>query len=194
MSQAKRDHMWSSFQEVILEEKMGELVSGILRREHGKEPSPVKKISKRTGIAPTTIRKWYTSKKPPSIGHFLMLVQRYPELFKAFLEACGYGYLAAHIRPIVDEKEDDLTITSAPAEAIPDVPINVPNQILNERQAWFLILLGGMNKARAEDIAAEFGVSLKTAKRDIEGLKTAGKIRFIGSKRSGRYEIVVSDS
>lgn len=194
MSQQKHDHMWSSFQEAILEEKVGELVSGILRREHGREPSPVKKISRRTGIAPTTIRKWYTSKKPPSIGHFLMLVQQYPEILKAFLEASGYGYLTAHIRPIVGEKEDDMTTVTAPAEAAQDVPINVPNRILSERQAWFLILLGSADRARAEDISAEFGVSLKTAKRDIEGLKTAGKIRFIGSKRSGRYEIVVSDS
>lgn len=192
MSQQKHDHMWSPFQEAILEEKMGELVSGILRREHGSEPSPVKKISRKTGIAPTTIRKWYTSKKPPSIGHFLMLVQRYPEILKAFLEASGYGYLAAHIRSMAGENDDDEAAASAPAEAVQDVPINVPNRFLNERQAWFLILLEGADKARAEDIAAEFRVSIKTAKRDIEGLKTAGKIQFIGSKRSGRYEIVVS--
>lgn len=189
MSQQKHDHVWSSFQEAILEEKMGELVSGILRHEHGREPSPVKKISRRTGIAPTTIRKWYTSKKPPSLGHFLMLVQRYPEVLKAFLEASGHGYLTAHIRSIVEENEDGMTASSAPAEAVQDVPINVPKRLLSERQAWFLILLGGMDGARAEDIAAQFRVSLKTAKRDIEGLKAAGKIRFVGSKRTGHYEI-----
>lgn len=190
MSQQKHDHMRSSFQEAILEEKMGKLVSCILRREHGREPSPVKKISRRTGIAPTTIRKWYTSKKPPSLGHLLMLMQRYPEILKAFLEASGHGYLTAHIRSITGIDDDGLSVSSAPAEAVQDVPINVPKRLLSERQAWFLILLGGMERVRAEDIAAQFGVSLKTAKRDIEGLKSMGRIRFTGAKKTGCYEII----
>lgn len=46
------------------------------------------------------------------------------------------------------------------------------------------------NKARAEDIADHFEVALKTAKRDIEGLKDGGKIRFVGARKTGRYEII----
>ena len=37
-------------------------------------------------------------------------------------------------------------------------------------------------------LAKEFEVNEKTIERDIEELKRAGKIKFIGSKRSGHYE------
>lgn len=39
-------------------------------------------------------------------------------------------------------------------------------------------------------LAKEFGVNKKTIERDIEELKKTGKIRFIGPKRSGRYELL----
>jgi ATP-dependent DNA helicase RecG len=39
-------------------------------------------------------------------------------------------------------------------------------------------------------LAKEFGVSEKTTERDINELKDDGIIRFVGSKRTGRYEII----
>ncbi len=39
-------------------------------------------------------------------------------------------------------------------------------------------------------LAKKFGVNKKTIERDIEELKRVGKIRFIGPKRSGRYELL----
>ncbi len=197
MSQEKRDHMWSSFHEELLEEKVGKWVSGILRNEHEREPSPVKRISQRTGIAPATIRKWYTGKKPPSIGHFLLLAQNYPEVVKAFLEVSGHGYLRAYVQPATGAQDGDRT--PPPTDVFRDisnVPKNVhdvhdlPNETLNERQEWFLIRLRETGDARAEDIAGYFPVSIKTAWRDIEGLKMAGKIRFVGAARTGRYQII----
>lgn len=187
MSQQKRDHMWSSFQEEFLEEKMGKWVSGILRNEHEKESSPVKKISQKTGIPPTTIKKWYTSKKPPSIGHFVMLAQKYPAILKAFLEVSGHGYLTAYIRSPTGAND---TSQMPPSEVIIRDIQNVPNVPLNERQAWFLIRLQSTRNARAEDIAEHFKVAIKTARRDIEGLKMAEKIHFVGTRRTGNYEII----
>lgn len=99
MSQEKYDHMWSPFQEVYLEKRVGELISQALRREHERESSPMKKISQKTGIAPTTIRKWYTGKKPPSLRHFLMLAQNYPEILKVFLAVVGHGYTVHCVEP-----------------------------------------------------------------------------------------------
>ena len=71
-----------------------------------------------------------------------------------------------------------------------NVPINVPLKSLNERQRWFLLLLRRKKTACAEDIAEHFGVALKTARRDIEALKSAKKIKFFGSKKTGSYEII----
>lgn len=190
MSQEKRDHMWSSFNEEFLEQKMGELVSRALRNAYEGEPSPVKKISQKTGIAPTTIRKWYTAKKPPTIGHFFMLVQNYPPILKVFLEATGYGYLTAltHV-PTEANKENQRPQSADMIRDILNVP-NVPKNALNERQAWFLIRLQRTSGARAEDIAGHFKVAIKTARRDIEVLKMAGKIKFTGTKRTGNYELI----
>jgi len=39
-------------------------------------------------------------------------------------------------------------------------------------------------------LSKEFGVNEKTIERDIEELKRAGRIRFVGPKRSGRYELL----
>jgi DeoR/GlpR family transcriptional regulator of sugar metabolism len=49
-----------------------------------------------------------------------------------------------------------------------------------------LILLKRKNEASAEDIAVHFDVALKTARRDIEGLKEARKIRFVGAQEDGK--------
>lgn len=190
MSQENRDHIWSSFNEDLLEQNMGELVSRALRSTHEGEASPVKKISQRTGIAPTTIKKWYTGKKPPTIGHFMMLVQKYPEVLKTFLEASGHGYLMEHVRAETAANDEG---SASFFRDISDVPKNVPKNFFNERQDWFLILLQDTNEGRAEHITAEFGVSLKTARRDIERLKEAGKIRFVGAKKTGKYEIIGED-
>jgi len=39
-------------------------------------------------------------------------------------------------------------------------------------------------------LSKEFEVNKKTIERDIEELKRAGRIRFVGPKRSGRYELL----
>jgi len=39
-------------------------------------------------------------------------------------------------------------------------------------------------------LAKELNVNEKTIKRDIEELKKTKKIKYVGSKRSGRYEII----
>jgi len=190
VSQKLYGHIRPSFQEAYLEEKVGELVSRALREEHEREASPMKQISKKTSIAPDSVKRWYTSKKPPSLGHFLMLVQNYPEILKAFLGMVGHGYLAAHVGPVAVANNEGETLPSvAVFRDISDIP-NVPKNPLNERQAWFLIRLQRTGEARAEDIAAHFKVAIKTARRDIEGLKMTGKVRFIGSKRMGAYEII----
>lgn len=165
-------------------------MSGILRNEHEKESSPVKKISQKTGIPPTTIKKWYTSKKPPSIGHFVMLAQKYPAILKAFLEVSGHGYLIAYVRSTTTVNDENKMPISV--EAFRDIlnTAHVPKNIFNERQTWFLIRLRRTNTARAEDIAGHFKVSLKTALRDIKELKEIGQIHFVGSKRTGKYAII----
>ena len=102
----------------------------------------------------------------------------------------AFRLLAGHAVPVVEEPEahifSDKSVTK-------NVPLNVPIKSLNERQRWFLLLVRRRQKARAEDISDHFGVTIKTARRDIETLKGAGRIRFVGAKKTGRYEIIGED-
>ena len=106
------------------------------------------------------------------------------------MEASGHGYLMEHVRAETAANDEG---SASFFRDISDVPKNVPKNFFNERQDWFLILLQDTNEGRAEHITAEFGVSLKTARRDIERLKEAGKIRFVGAKKTGKYEIIGED-
>lgn len=95
---------------------------------------------------------------------------------------------------------------SRPENAL-DVPVNVPVNVpisvpvsvpvnlarafaLNERQRWFLEELARGRSVRTVDIAMQWGVVEKTARRDIAGLKEAGAIEFVGSPKTGRYGLV----
>lgn len=58
---------------------------------------------------------------------------------------------------------------------------------LNDRQLWFLRQLNSGRQIRASDIRQQHNVSEKTAKRDIAGLHRRKIIKYVGSRRRGRY-------
>lgn len=59
---------------------------------------------------------------------------------------------------------------------------------LNDRQLWFLRQLNSGREIRAIDIRRQHNVSENTAKRDIAGLHRRKIIKYVGSRRRGRYE------
>lgn len=61
---------------------------------------------------------------------------------------------------------------------------------LNERQAWFLLRVGHGDRFLAEDLAAHWRVSERTAKHDIAILKERGLIQYVGTLRRGYYVVV----
>jgi predicted HTH transcriptional regulator len=70
------------------------------------------------------------------------------------------------------------------------VPINVPmNETVNERQRWFLTQIGEGQAPGASDLARQFQVAEKTARRDIADLKARGLIEFVGARKTGHYQL-----
>jgi predicted HTH transcriptional regulator len=69
-------------------------------------------------------------------------------------------------------------------ERLMDVPVNVP---VNERQTWFMEQLRDGRNCKASDLAAQWDVTEKTAKRDIAALKNKGLVRFVGAPKTGGY-------
>jgi hypothetical protein len=194
MSQRKDDHIWSCKKAEFLEQEIGEKVAAILRQEYAGKASPMKNISSKTGISSDTIRKWYSGRKPPYLGHFLILVQNYPAIMMMFLEAAGHDYLIPHV---LGDSASDTAVKSAPDfpldtgknDTINDT-IKSKTANLNERQVWFLENLRGGAKLTAHDICRQWSVFLRTSRRDIEELKELRLIRFAGAKKTGWYEMI----
>lgn len=57
------------------------------------------------------------------------------------------------------------------------------------RQRWFLAALRSGLDVRAADMKARWGISEKTARRDLAALKDQDKIVFRGSCKAGRYHV-----
>ena len=75
-----------------------------------------------------------------------------------------------------------------------DVPVNVPvnvpiNESFNERQHWLLDQLSQGRRLKPGDIAIQFGVTEKTAKRDFADIKARGLIEFVGAPKTGSYRL-----
>jgi predicted HTH transcriptional regulator len=88
----------------------------------------------------------------------------------------GRGYRFAEWITIRDARKAD----SDPTE-IEDTP--------SSRRQRILELLGDGGKLRSTCIATHLGCSLKTVKRELETLRLAGKIEFIGPNKTGTYQL-----
>jgi len=69
-----------------------------------------------------------------------------------------------------------------------NVPVNVP---VNARQQWFLKQIAQGKKVKASQLASNWKVSTKTAKRDISELKERDRIEYVGVPKQGYYRIKV---
>jgi hypothetical protein len=66
---------------------------------------------------------------------------------------------------------------------------HAPKEPLNPRQRWFLEALTAGREVRAGDLQRRWGVSEKTARRDVVVLKNRGMIEFVGPPKTGRYRL-----
>ena len=64
-----------------------------------------------------------------------------------------------------------------------------PKERLNPRQRWYLEALAAGKEVRAGDLRRRWGVSEKTARRDVAALKDCGMIEFVGPPKTGRYRL-----
>ncbi len=72
-------------------------------------------------------------------------------------------------------------------QTVADVGVNVP---VNKVSGKILILLRANPKATAEKMASVLGVTDKTIKRHLKALREQGRIRRVGSDKTGHWEII----
>lgn len=178
-----------------------DVLAELLRKEHGDSHRAVKQLMRQTDASERTVKHWLAAKHGPDTLFFLRLV-----VTSAVIRAFVLGLLEA---PAIERESrtpgrSDLGGMLAGAHAIGTAgriseqndPISDPESDpendpiiadLNERQRWLLDRVARGFRCRARDITVHWDVSLKTAKRDIAGLRLAGLIVFVGARRNERY-------
>lgn len=193
MSRQKKDRNFPSSIENVSSLKLAKIISVLLHRDFGQSPSPIKQIGQATNINLRLIKNWYQAKNAPSSNHLITLARSSPSVLKYILIQIGGNNLWEVFKffSIYKSTDSDTLLHSVLSVKIStqNVPINVPINNLNPRQKWFLKVLQVHGQAYTKDIKMHFGVSLKTAKRDIKILVSAGIIKFSGSKKSGFYKL-----
>jgi len=144
------------------------------------------------------VKAWYEGRNIPNLCGFIHLARRYPELMNLFLSLCQPSSDKLSVRG-ADHLSDP---EKNPRDSKPELSVettehvgnNVGNQnrnvACNSRQLWFMLQLQEGAMATAEALASCWRVSVRTAERDITGLRKSGLIGFTGSKRTGYYQLL----
>jgi len=126
------------------------------------------------------------------------LVHHHQALYYQALQDSHAG--AVDCRPFIDFMLDAIanslyqfidvaarTVADAPADVPVNVPVNVP---VKQVSGKVLILLRANPKATAKKMASALGVTDKTIKRHLKALREQGRIRRVGSDKTGHWEII----
>ncbi len=194
---------FQNFSQVLLssidDQSVATMVANALRHEHQDDTSVVKEIGRITGASLHTINKWCQAINAPKSAHLIMLAGVYPQVLKGLLEMIGRADVwEVCLAENIPEKMHPKTAVSRPENPIyrdKYVPINVMVNLdvaikLNHRQLWFIGELQRGKKLKADDIATQWWVSHKTAKRDIASMLEYNAICYNGARKNGFYTVV----
>lgn len=167
------------------------LVAKILRSEHLKSDAVVKRIARATGVHVETVKKWYNGQHAPSAAHLVILMRTYPSIYQTVMGLaelipsdpgpCGGPSLSSN-----RIKSEIYTDNFVGINVL--VPLALKGK-LNERQLWFMGQLQQKIPVRGNDIVRVWGVSTRTAERDVAYLVAMNTVNHRGSRKTGRYLI-----
>lgn len=173
-----------------------ESISSALRREYREVHSAVKVIGRETGVNPRAIRNWYEGVNAPNCGHLVALARHTPVIVEAFLGLVGYGEIWELYQEQTTLQDNSMRKGKAGSSGTKysdkdvtiDITINRKTASrLNQRQLWFLGRLQRGDAPNADAIARTWGVTLRTARRDVAALGGMDLISFVGAKKTGCY-------
>lgn len=172
-----------------------------LYKEHEGQSSVAKHIARSTNISVATVQHWMRHAYLPKSADLLKLMAFYPEVLRVILEHVGAPELwDAALQENLPERMRKRRQENQPLRG--DIPIilhvtpyakNAAGKAeWNIRQEWFLREVSTRQDCQSKDIERQWGVTLRTAKRDIAGLVATGAIRFLKSGRGGYYIAVTT--
>ena len=187
----------------ITEEKIAKLTEKTLKEIFPKNKSVIKRISRETGFDERSVWNWYNGLYAPSLLNFIILSQKFPSLIRAYLQLCNTPEIwdiyknYEHLLAIANNKAEIIKCEESYGDIFSKTHVTINFSItkklpsvLNERQKWFLQQLQILNNPKLADIVSNWGVSKRTAKRDISDLKEKGLIKFNGTGKYGKYYIL----
>lgn len=194
MSHTKMDPSFPLGKHVVSDVQIAEIVAQSLRHEFGDQPSSVKRIARFIGVHPRAVKNWLSLRNTPSVAHFLKLAKLcvpirdfiHKELFE---EQYNQDLLAHNTLHILEENDDETPIYTDKNVGINFPPIIKTHRKMNQRQIWFLQEIHSGNKVNGRDIAHFWGVTPRSAERDVKTLIDLGIIIFKGSRKNGHYSI-----
>ena len=200
MSFFKNDRLFPS--ESITHENgaITELISKALRQEYEEVHSAVKVIGRQTGVNPRAIRNWYEGVNAPNCGHLVVLARHTPVIVEAFLGLVGYGDLWELYQKKTSSQDNAMNRAKTSLSNAKYSDKNVTIQVtvdrdtasrLNQRQLWFLGRLQRGDAPNADAIAKTWGVTLRTARRDVAALLGLRLVRFVGANKTGYYGLIL---
>ena len=103
----------------------------------------------------------------------------------------GYRFAESVTVQFIDQQAiTDITDTGyagdVPNDDVRDV-FDVPDDAAAARREWILQQLAAGTRLKAPDVVKQFDCVVKTAQRDLAALKDNGRIKFVGSARTGYY-------
>lgn len=178
-----------------------EIIASLLRQEHGDSHRAVKQLMRQTGASERTVKHWLAANHGPDNVYLLRLIATSP-VIRAFVQGViemGVRGQQRADRELLEHRAGSTNRTPGhvgSGDIASDDPINDPDrdrisdpmtEPLKGRQQWFLERVVRGVRSTAGDIERHWGVSPKTARRDIAALRQAGLIHFAGARRNGRY-------
>jgi hypothetical protein len=195
MSFRKLDQTFPKNNLKITDKKLSKTISEILKNKAGRKHGAIKYLSNLTGIETHTLKKWYNGSGLPDLANFITLAYYIPEIIQIFLELCNRSEIwnACREKTNTPELINNLPKTLKNDKFYTDIFDGIKSdhlKILNQRQLWFLENIASGNNIKKTDIVKYWQVSGRTAERDIIALVKSGKIKFVGSKKYGKYSLI----
>ena len=203
MSANKTCNEFQKLSKKITEEKIAKTTKKILKEIFPRHKSVIKHISRETGFDERSVWNWYNGLYAPSLLNFILLSQKFPEFIRVYLDLCNHSEIwdtyknYEHLIDITNKDTKIIKYEESYSDIFPKTHVTInfsivkklPNT-LNKRQVWFLQQLRLENKINASDVAEKWCVTIRTAKRDISELQEKELIKFMGSKKYGKYSLM----
>jgi len=185
----------------ITDKLLGDMVRAALLEAHAGMSAPLRHIARNTGISYSTVGKWYKYGYTPKSSHLLIIASLYPQVLQLIFELTSFGSLwqealrmgiveTMHAR--LNETRINRKKSSTTGDKFVTIRVRLNAQMagqLNHRQLCFLGEMQQGYRTCGGDLMETWGVHLRTAKRDIAGLKKAGLIRSVKQGRESQYEL-----